>query len=358
MGDKGKANGRRGKGWKCTKCQAEDNWATRCFCRVCNADAPLHVLRAAATARSVPRTASPPQPRGAWANGGPQDAKVAKLEKQLAEMWQKLKVAEAAQAGASEDPSSSSSEDEDLLLEEIKEVQAVVAACVDGSALHKTQLEHLNTLRARRAASKPLSVQQMGIQRKLAQAKKKCAKADEAVELARLFLEEEQKAAASAHQEVTALEKSLKDLHQLALADGGTGVGLAPSQTEALRAILPPGDDAMLQAVLATVAPKLPPPPVPAPAGGQSLSASGVDTAVPEGEMDVDEAKLTEELAQDPALEAAIRAAMAPPADGAEPADADGKRHVAIIAGAVAKRLKGGTGAVAMRGGRPVQQRR
>ena len=60
--------------------------------------------------------------------------------------------------------------------------------------------------------------------------------------------------------------------------------------------------------------------------------------------MNVDEANVTEELAQDPALEAAFRAAMAPPADGAEPADADGKRHVAIIAGAVAKRLKWGHG--------------
>ena len=74
--------------------------------------------------------------------------------------------------------------------------------------------------------------------------------------------------------------------------------------------------------------------------------------------MDVDEAKLTEELAQDPDLAAAIRDAMAPPANGVEPVDVEGKRHVAIIAGAVAKRLKGGTGAVAMRGGRPVQQRR
>ena len=146
MGDKGKGNGRRGVGWKCTKCHAEDNWASRCFCRVCNADAPPHIFRAAAAARSVPRTVSPAPPRGAWANGGPQDARMAKLERQLAETRQKLQRSEAARAGASEDASTSSSDDEDPLLGQIKEMEAVVAACVEGSNVHKSQLEyHLPT---------------------------------------------------------------------------------------------------------------------------------------------------------------------------------------------------------------------
>ena len=107
--------------------------------------------------------------------------------------------------------------DEDQLLGEIREREAVVAACVVGSNFHKAQLEHLNVLRARRASSKPLAVQQMGIQRKLEQAKKKRAKADEAVELARGLLLEEQAAAALAHEEVAGLERKLKDLHQRAL---------------------------------------------------------------------------------------------------------------------------------------------
>ena len=196
------------------------------------------VLAAPKLGRARPAVGPPGTPTARGGRPGGVAAKDQKIEALQAE----LKALKAKLPGTGpDDADEGSGADNDDLLEEIRQHEAVLKVVKEGTDLYKTSAAKVQELRAQRAASKPAHVQQAALQRKIDAAKKRVTRHCDEITALKEQLENAEQESGTAAKELAGLEEQLRQFHQKALTPNAPAGAEALAELEGLVAKLGDG---------------------------------------------------------------------------------------------------------------------